>query len=152
MNAAAAFFLVLQLGLGPACDLVHQQLFPILGDLFAKSRSAAKDAERALFLTRDEHGNLGYELWPATYERRKASFIGAIPPNTVGIAHTHPTGMPQASSHDINESARIGLPIFVVTRTSIERVDPDHSTQRIVGNKDWIRAMKRGGDVCSVLS
>ncbi|HEX7807902.1 MAG TPA: Mov34/MPN/PAD-1 family protein, partial [Thermoanaerobaculia bacterium] len=92
---------------------------------------------------RDDAGNLDYKLWPATQQRRKASYRGAVPPNTVAIAHTHPHGMPKPSQHDINEAARTGLPIYVITRTSIARVDPDRTTKELV-RRDWV-----GGDVAT---
>ncbi|HEX7828447.1 MAG TPA: Mov34/MPN/PAD-1 family protein [Thermoanaerobaculia bacterium] len=144
MNIAIAVLLVLQLSATRAeCDLTRRQMMPIFSDLYEASHTAAKDTERALFLTRDDAGNLDYKLWPATQQRRKASYRGPVPPNTVAIAHTHPHGMPKPSQHDINEAARTGLPIYVITRTSIARVDPDRTTKELV-RRDWV-----GGDVAT---
>jgi proteasome lid subunit RPN8/RPN11 len=153
MNATIALLLTLQMGAGStSCDLVQRQMVPMFADLFRASRVAAKETERAMFLTRDGSGALDAQLWPATYERRKASFHGPIPPNTVAIAHTHPQGMPEPSQHDIDEAERTGLPIYVVTRTSIARVDPDRHTEELVSKKDWYGAWRRSGDACDALA
>ncbi|HEX2831536.1 MAG TPA: Mov34/MPN/PAD-1 family protein [Thermoanaerobaculia bacterium] len=153
MNAAIALLLSLQMSIsGASCGLVQREMLPILADLFKVSRTPSKETERALFVTRDDDGKLQSQLWPATYERRKASFHGAVPANTVGIAHTHPNGMPEPSRHDIDEAQRTGLPIFVVTRTSIARVDPDRTTRHLVTKKDWYGAWRRTGDACAALS
>lgn len=151
MNAATALLLSLQMTIsGASCSLLQRQMLPILADLFKVSRTAAKETERAMFVTRDDDGQLQSQLWPATYERRKASFRGAVPPNTVGIAHTHPNGMPEPSQHDVDEAQRTGLPIFVITRTSIARVDPDRTTEQLVEKKDWYGTWRRTGDACAV--
>jgi hypothetical protein len=152
MNVAIALLLTAQLSVtAAACDLTRREMLPILRDLFEVSHTAARDTERALFLTRGDDGNLGYELWPATHQRRKATYRGTVPPNTVAIAHTHPNGMPKPSQHDIDEAARTGLPIYVVTRTSIARVDPDRTTTELVSRPDWSdRSSRVETDACEL--
>ncbi len=151
MNVVIALLLAMQVNVTEAaCDLSRRQILPILRDLFAVSNTAARETERALFLTRDDAGTFGYELWPATMQRRKASYRGTIPRNTVAIAHTHPHGMPKPSQHDLDEAARTGLPIYVVTRTSIARVDPDRTTTELVLRPEWYRnPLPPGGGPCA---
>jgi hypothetical protein len=148
MNVALAVLLSIQMSAGSACELARRQILPVLHDLFEVSHTAAKETERGGFLQRDADGALDLVLWPATMQRRKAEFRGTRPPNTVAIAHTHPSGMPLPSEHDINEAERVGLPIYVVTRTSIARVNPDRTVTPIVSQDDWFARPERIRDVC----
>lgn len=148
MNIAAVLLLALQLATNQACDITKRQVLPLLRDLLETSRTAAKETERAMFLTQDDDGEIDYELWPATMQRRKASYRGVRPLNTVAIAHTHPHNMPNPSTHDIDEAERIGLPIYVVTRGSIFRVDPDRTTTEVLRHVDWASELRRGNDLC----
>jgi hypothetical protein len=119
----------------------HRATPPKLGkvffDLFQASQTGDREAERAGFVTRDTNGEISFVAWPATAERRSASFNGIPPPNTIAIAHTHPDGMPDPSRHDIEESMRIRLPIYVVARTAISRVNVDGSISRIIEGMNW---------------
>jgi proteasome lid subunit RPN8/RPN11 len=149
MNNAIALLLSLQMSFaGSACEATRRQMLPILRTLFEASRTAARDTERALFLTQAPGESLQATLWPATMERRRATYRGSMPANVVGIAHTHPQGMPRPSEHDLDESERTGLPIYVITRTSIARVDPDRTVASIVEQYDWLTAPKGSRDRC----
>jgi proteasome lid subunit RPN8/RPN11 len=37
----------------------------------------------------------------------------------VAVIHTHPGGMPAPSARDIAEAARVGVPFYVATRSSL---------------------------------
>ncbi len=151
MNAVIALILAAQLAWshpanGPTCKRSRSEVVPIFKELLNTSLTAARETERAMFLTRDSAGNLTGVLWPATMQLRKATFRGRMPSATVAIAHTHPPGMPKPSQHDVDEAARTGLPIYVVTRTSIYRVDPDRRITEVLWSPDWQREIDRFGD------
>ncbi|HET8799307.1 MAG TPA: Mov34/MPN/PAD-1 family protein [Thermoanaerobaculia bacterium] len=153
MNAAIASLLAVHLSLAAAvaaatCDRMTKDAAPHLRDLLRMSRTAARDTERAMFLTRDDDGGIGSVLWPRTMERRKATYRGSVPRNAIAIAHTHPHEMPKPSQHDLDEAARTGLPIYVVTRAAIYRVEPDRTVIEIAGRADWPTVVERGGEVC----
>jgi proteasome lid subunit RPN8/RPN11 len=149
MNVAIAVLLSIQMSVAAsACTVARGQVLPLLGDLLQASRSAQPDTERAMFLTRTESGDISAQLWPATRQRRQATFTGTMPANAVAIAHTHPHNSPQPSAHDIEEAARLQLPIYVVTRTSITRVDPDRTTTALVAHTDWFADAHPGAGRC----
>jgi hypothetical protein len=154
MNAAIGLLLAVQMSLGnaagdPACDPRGRDVALRLRGLLQAARSASRETERGMFLTRGPDGALGSVLWPATMQRRKATWRGPVPPETIAIAHTHPHGMPKPSQHDLAEAERTRLPIYVVTRTSIYRVDPDRTVRAIAEKTDWAALLDRGdGEVC----
>ena len=114
-----------------------RKLAKTFADLFQSAQTGDRETERAGFVTRDPNGEIGFIPWPATAERRRATFKGSAPPNTIAIAHTHPDGMTEPSRQDAEESIRIRLPIYVVARTAISRVEVDCATNRIIENGRW---------------
>ena len=119
------------------------ELTSIFYELFRAAQVGDRDVERAAFLTRDCKGGIERVMWPATMQRRAETYRGPLPPNVIAIAHTHPDGLPQPSRQDIAESKRVGLPIYVVSRTAIARVDPSGETTEIVRNRNWFRSLQR---------
>lgn len=83
------------------------------------------DYERAAFIIRGADGELSLVNWPEDHLFRRARWTGQIPENVVAVIHTHPLRFPLPSVNDIAESKRIGLPIYVVTRLSLCRADPN---------------------------
>lgn len=137
----------LQIVPGSGCSATDAKAASPLRELFVAAQDGHKETERGAFLTRDADGNLRAVLWPRTMQRRAATFSGTVPRSTVAVAHTHPDGLPQPSAHDIDEAARIGLPIYVVSRTAIARVDPTREVTYLVDNCYWDVILERGG-VC----
>ncbi len=123
-----------------------RKLVRTFADLFQSAQTGGRETERAGFVTRDPNGEIGFIPWPATVERRRATFKGSAPPNTMALAHTHPDGMTEPSRQDAGESIRIRLPIYVVARTAISRVEVDGATNRIIENGRWTaKAMQEHG-------
>lgn len=95
-------------------------------DLLARSGYGRLRHERAAFLILEDGGSLTLQPWPSR-GLRHASFRGPIPPRTLAIIHTHPHGESQPSSRDRAESARLGLPVIVVTTSGVIAAMPDGS-------------------------
>ncbi|HEY8181594.1 MAG TPA: Mov34/MPN/PAD-1 family protein [Thermoanaerobaculia bacterium] len=89
-----------------------------------KHASADEDFEQAAFIVRQPDGNLSLLNWPSSHFFRKASWSGPVPPEAIGIIHTHPLRMPLPSQIDRVEATRTGLRIYVVTRVQLCWVDP----------------------------
>jgi len=121
-------------------------LLRILRDLAVRSVNKADEMEIAAFIVKDESGNLSCLMWPHTSATRAARYSGVTPTGTVAIAHTHPVQAPQPSRADVQQSTRIGLPIYVVTRWNLYGVDPGSGESIVLRkNKEWSRA---GSPVC----
>lgn len=80
---------------------------------------ADDDYERAAFVIRDRDGALRLIEWPFRREFRRARWDGAAPTGTIAIVHTHPRALPMPSRGDHAEARRIGLPIYVLTRSGV---------------------------------
>ena len=98
-----------------------------IGEELIRRNGVDEDFETAAFIVRGPDGGLSRIFWPGGHLFRRARWRGVIPPNAVAVMHTHPNRMPRPSDHDIAESKRIGLPFYVVTRTTLCRVDPDRT-------------------------
>ena len=82
------------------------------------------DFERGAFLIRDGEGNAIVHEWP-TRGFRTASWDGPLPEGVFAVIHTHPVRMPRPSHQDLSEAARLGMPFYVATRTSLCVARPD---------------------------
>ncbi len=95
--------------------------------------------ERAAFIIEEEDGSIRCELWPTMHREHADSFHGTIPPHTVAIVHTHPLEWPQPSAHDQQESARLDIPIYVLTMMNVSRVTPRSShPDELVRGHLWV--------------
>jgi hypothetical protein len=93
----------------------------------------SRDREQAAFLTRDHNGDLGCRLWPLTTERSSSTYWGRVPEGTVAIIHTHPHEWSLPSRQDGALSAKLRLPVLVVTHGWLSSVDSRGQTLR------WVR-------------
>jgi JAB domain-containing protein similar to deubiquitination enzymes len=98
-------------------------------DLLVSSGYGRLQHERAAFLILEDDGSLTLQPWQSR-GLRHASFKGTIPPRTLAIIHTHPHGESQPSSRDRAESARLGLPVIVVTTDAVIAAMPDGHVRR----------------------
>ena len=80
--------------------------------------------ERAAFLVLRDDGTFDCSVWPASFTVRKEQWTGAIPNGTAAIIHTHPLSLPDPSSHDFNEAARIGVPVIVAMPDQVAMAMP----------------------------
>jgi len=78
--------------------------------------------EQAAFLVREPNGGLSLVRWPESGQHLDHAFWeGSFPTGTVAILHTHPTWQPQPSNTDRATSRTCGVPIYVLTATTISR-------------------------------
>ena len=107
-------------------------------DLVIEANYGLAETERAAFIVRTSEGRYALDLWPASHSIRKSVWKGPLPANAVAIVHTHPQGMPLPSSGDRQEARRLGIPIYVLARSSIYRVDPSGGDNvRLIAQSDW---------------
>ena len=117
-------------------DLVQDgEVQRIFESLLRKARWGMSHAEAAAFIVRDDNGGFRAVEWPAQGELNQARWVGAFPRGAVAIAHTHPNWLAKPSRIDINTARRVGLPVYVVTRTKISETRGDAPVVVIDG--DW---------------
>lgn len=115
------------------------EVMQMFSEILAAGAFGHRDNERAAFIIRRADGSLGCELWPATAAFKKETYHGGLPVGTVAVAHTHPAHNKRASVHDRQEAARIGIPIYVLTLTSIYRAEPTLLEVPILTGRQWYR-------------
>jgi len=103
--------------------------------LLAEARYGLSDAEHAAFIVREPDGSVKFDEWPFRPEWRQARFTGVVPATAFAIIHTHPNARPVPSAEDAATARRSGMPVYVVTRTSIARTDGRRVD--IVRSGDW---------------
>src|SRR5205823_4629755 len=87
-------------------------------DLLRKAAYGHLGEERAGFLVLDGDRFL-LVPWPPSHKFHADEWKGKIPYGTVAVVHTHPPGQPLPSTHDRTEAERVGIPILVITPTSV---------------------------------
>lgn len=96
--------------------------------------------ERAAFVVEDENGGIQCVVWPNRHSYLEESYVGPIPDRTVAIVHTHPVDFPMPSRHDIDEAAKIGRPIYVLTIRGVYRADPQRNdVATLAVGRSWLR-------------
>lgn len=94
--------------------------------------------ERAAFIVRrPSDGSLTLVMWHAG-DAAEASWSGRIPAGTIAIAHTHPPSTPDPSRKDVQESARLRIPIVVITPRRVTIVEIDGTPREVLGD-GWTR-------------
>jgi hypothetical protein len=89
--------------------------------LVTESRYGFARTEEAMFVVRGAGGAVTFVRWPDSGLHHQARWIGPFPPGTIAIVHTHPNWVPEPSAIDTRLAERIGIPVYVVTRTRISR-------------------------------
>jgi hypothetical protein len=149
----AVGFVVLSI-LAPLSTTAAEPTFEILGDpsvlrCFARLVSDGgygfRPSERAAFLVLEADQSLACIYWPATHEFKEARWRGPMPQGVVALAHTHPLSSPDASTDDINEARRIGMPIFILTPNLIRVVHADGRVETLVCCRVWVQAVETSG-------
>jgi proteasome lid subunit RPN8/RPN11 len=90
--------------------------------------------EHAAFLVRKDGGELEMVPWPVG-ESHRADYRGSLPAGTIAIIHTHPKFVPNPSNVDEALARRLGVPVYVLTRTGVTRTDG--SRIELVARGDW---------------
>jgi proteasome lid subunit RPN8/RPN11 len=88
--------------------------------LLREARYGQSAREHAAFVVLGRDG-YSFVAWPYGASEYAAHYDGAIPANAVAIVHTHPNSHPMPSAEDEAVARRVGLPVYVVTRTMIAR-------------------------------
>lgn len=111
-----------------------------LSDLVIEANYGLSQTERAAFIIQTAEGRFALDLWPVSHAFRKSVWNGPLPGNAVAIVHTHPPGIPLPSIGDQKESERLGIPIYVLSRTAIYRIDPgSRESVRVISQSTWWR-------------
>lgn len=127
----------------PAQDLVHRiGSDPCALASFAQLlRGSFGDVEVAAFVVDDER-SLSCRIWPRLSWYRSQTFKGEMPAETLAIVHTHPGTEEEPSPNDRQESARLRMPFFVITRFAIWVTDGGADARKLRGN-DWLVGVPR---------
>jgi len=91
--------------------------------------------ERGAFAVLDADGRVTFVMWRSEHAAFAASYTGPIPGNTFAIVHTHPNGHPIPSDDDCASAARLGMPVYVVTRNAVTRTNGSRWEYITLG--DW---------------
>jgi hypothetical protein len=111
----------------------------LLQDLAGRGATKIGGLEVAAFIVQEPDGGFSCLLWPSSATVLSEHY-GTIPAGTVAVAHTHPFDFEHPSSRDVDESKRIGLPIYVLTRWHLFAVDPSSGEHvELIRQKDWMR-------------
>jgi hypothetical protein len=82
-------------------------------------------------------GGLGWRPWPWDRRYLQSRWLGATPAGAVAIVHTHPEIVdPRPSQTDFATAARLGIPVYTVSRSGIWKAEPDGGVARI-GDEHW---------------
>lgn len=107
-------------------------------ELFRRAGFGSNNYEFAAFVIRDESGRYSSQPFPPLRQFRQAEARGPTPEGAVAIIHTHPSGMERPSRQDQLEAKRLGIPIYVLTRWAIQKVDPNTGNNvRVIQARDW---------------
>jgi hypothetical protein len=109
-----------------ACDegvdmTCHGQMLHGSWALLADAGYGSRREERAAFVIRKDDGSLAFVRWPFESASHRASFSGAAPRGLVAVVHTHPPNSPLPSPGDAGVARRLGVPVYVLTRTLVTR-------------------------------
>lgn len=141
MTLAPLLLLALRLALPDVANdrcLMHE-----FGQLLERGGEHDGRIEAAAFLVRERDESWTLIPWPATNLELEQSFTGAIPEGTIAIVHTHPFQKVRPSAHDLVESKRLGLPIYVISFWQIWVADVSGRGSPITPRREWSRGTTR---------
>ena len=131
----AVLLLLLVVNAGRASGMDRDRTLILAWELLESARFGRDSKEHAAFLVADESGQLQLSRWPWGAESMRASYRGEIPPRAVAIIHTHPNSRPNPSPDDAALAQKLGMEVYVITRTSVTRTDGSRTTHVALG--DW---------------
>jgi hypothetical protein len=114
-------------------------------DLLGQAMMGVSDRERSAFVRRGADGNLTLSAWPYRAAAMEAS-AEAMPAGTIAIIHTHPNRRQNPSVDDADVARRLGIPVFVITRTTIRYTTG--SRAQSVWHGDWNPNAPRAQTTC----
>ena len=104
-------------------------------ELLESARYGSDSREHGAFIVIDESGQLQLSRWPSGAESLRATYRGEIPRRALALIHTHPNGRPNPSADDMAMARKLGMAVYVITRTSVTRTDGWQTTH--VARGDW---------------
>jgi hypothetical protein len=104
-------------------------------ELLEDARYGQDPQEHAAFIVIGKSGQLELSRWRWGAESMRATYRGAIPRRAVAIIHTHPRDLPGPSRADMAVAQKLGMPVYVITRTAVTVTDGSRTTQVAFG--DW---------------
>jgi JAB domain-containing protein similar to deubiquitination enzymes len=107
-----------------------------LWDMLGRAQYGFSHLEEAAFVLAAPDGTLSLMRWPGTGRIDQSYWRGPLPRNAVAIVHTHPNSFPKPSRIDARTSITTGLPVYVITRSSIMKTNG--SRTEVVSKKPWI--------------
>ncbi len=128
----AALLLTLAMQIHSRCN---SDFFQNSWALLKNARWGASRFEQAAFAVRERDGRIDFVRWPGSPEDFRAEYKGSIPPNAFAVVHTHPNGHPDPSGDDDAVARRLGIPVYIVTRTGISFTTGREMKIIVVG--DW---------------
>lgn len=106
-----------------------------LWEMLGRAQFGFSSLEEAAFVVAAPDGTLSLRRWPATGELNESHWKGAIPADAIAIVHTHPNKFPQPSRLDAQTAVETGLPVYVLTRSTIMKTNAGHT--EVVANRPW---------------
>jgi proteasome lid subunit RPN8/RPN11 len=131
----AVMLLLLVVNAGRASATTSDRTVALAWELLADARYGSDPKEHAAFIVADASGELRLARWPWAAETKRATYRGNMPRGAVAIVHTHPNHLPTPSPNDVAVARKLGMPVYVITRTSVMRTDGSGSAY--VAQGDW---------------
>ena len=119
----------------PAAGIDRDRALMLAWELLEGAHYGRDAKEHAAFIVAGEDGQLELSPWPWGAESMRATYRGAVPRRAVAIIHTHPADLPHPSRGDVEVARRLGMTVYVITRTSVTRTDGTSVTH--VASGDW---------------
>lgn len=134
-NAILLLLLVTNAGQALGMDRDRDRMMVLAWDLLASASYGRDPKEHAAFIVVDERGELQLSRWPWGAESMRATYRGEVPRAAVAVVHTHPNELPNPSRGDVALARKLGITVYVITRTSVTGTDGSRTTQIAYG--DW---------------
>jgi hypothetical protein len=131
----AVLLLLLVANAGRASEVNQDRVVVLAWDLLESAGYGRNSKEHAAFVVIDESGRLQLSRWPWGAESMRATYRGEIPRRALAVLHTHPSHLPNPSPGDIALARKLGMSVYVITRTSVARTDGARTTN--VAHGDW---------------
>lgn len=120
----------------------------IFSEVLVSSLGIGCGEEIAAFVLAERDDSIRCELWPRQGVALTVSFQGFLPPRTVAIVHSHPSGAPRPSAGDVAAARRLQIPIYAVTRTQVWVAGPDGEVKTIIPRAIWASDLRGSPSVC----
>ncbi len=111
--------------------VILEGLWAMLG----RAQFGFSSLEQAAFVLSAPDGTLSLMPWPATGGLNESHWKGALPSDAIAIVHTHPNKFPNPSRLDAQTAIETGLPVYVLTRSTIMKTSGGHT--EVVVNRPW---------------